>query len=51
MKFYDRDIVIGDIKRNEKRIDLQALKDTAQNIVRSHQRYKIDFTALSLYDM
>jgi AAA+ ATPase superfamily predicted ATPase len=47
----DRHIIIGEIKRNEKRIDLQVLKDKAQNIVRSHKRYQIDFTALSMDDM
>lgn len=47
----DRRIVIGEVKRNKRRIDLHRLQEKAAAIVRKQHDRHVDFTALSLDDM
>lgn len=47
----DREIVIGEIKRNKRRIDLLTLEHKAESIVQKQKGWKIGYTALSLDDM
>ncbi len=47
----DREIVIGEIKRNKSRIDLKRLKEKAINIMLKQKGWNINFVALSLDDM
>lgn len=47
----DREIVIGEIKRNKRRIDLHTLEHKAESIVQKQKGWKIGYTALSLDDM
>lgn len=47
----DREIVIGEIKRNRRRIDLHKLEEKATNIVRKQNGWATEFVALSLDDM
>lgn len=47
----DREIVIGEIKRNPGRIDLHELEDKAQNIISKRRGWNIKYAGLSLKDM
>lgn len=47
----EKEIVIGEIKRNPRRIDLHALEAKAANIANKRRDWKISYTALSLDDM
>lgn len=47
----DREIVIGEVKRNKRRIDLNTLEHKAETIVQKQKGWKIGYTALSLDDM
>ncbi len=47
----DREIVIGEVKRNKRRIDLRKLEQKAQQIVQKRKGWAVSFTALSLDDM
>lgn len=47
----DREIVIGEVKRNPRRIDLYGLEEKARNIQMKRQGWHIQFAALSLDDM
>ena len=47
----DREIVIGEVKRNPRRIDLHGLEQKAQNIVLKRKGWHIVYAALSLDDM
>lgn len=48
---FDKRVTIGEVKRNEKKISMQALEEKFANI-RSHFRgYQVQFVALSLGDM
>lgn len=47
----EREIVIGEVKRNPKRINLHALEDKAANIRAKQVGWRIEYAALSLEDM
>lgn len=47
----DREIIIGEVKRNKGRINLHTLEDKSQIICRKQQGWKIGYVALSLDDM
>lgn len=47
----DREIVIGEVKRNARRIDLHRLEAKAANIAMKRRGWKITYKALSLTDM
>jgi len=47
----DKEIVIGEIKRNHKRIDLHRLEEKSAVITRRHKDWSISFVALSLDNM
>lgn len=47
----DKEIVIGEVKRNSSRIDLHRLKEKATNIINKQKNWKITFIGLSLDDM
>lgn len=47
----DKEIVIGEVKRNHHRIDLHKLEEKSQAIVQKRKGWKIVFAALSLDDM
>ena len=47
----EKEIVIGEIKRNPRRIDLHTLEAKAANIANKRRDWKISYTALSLDDM
>ncbi len=47
----EREIVIGEVKRNRRRIDLHRLEDKASVITQKMRGWKISFAALSLDDM
>lgn len=47
----EKKIVIGEVKRNPDKINLDILKEKATGIVRHHKNWDIDFRALSLKDM
>lgn len=47
----DREIVIGEVKRNPRRIDLHSLEQKSQNIVSKRKGLHIEYAALSLEDM
>ena len=48
----ERHLVIGEIKRQSHRIDMDVLKEKAENIVaKLHKRYSIEFVGLSMDDM
>lgn len=47
----DKEVVIGEVKRNKRRIDLYKLEKKAELIKHKSQDWKISFTALSLDDM
>ena len=47
----EREIVIGEVKRNPSRVDLRALEKKAQNIMSKKTGWKVAFASLSLDDM
>ena len=47
----DREIVIGEVKRNPKRIDLHGLEEKAANIISKRKGWHIEYTALSLNEI
>lgn len=47
----DREIVIGEVKRNKRRIDLHKLEQNAETIRQKQKGWRIRFTSLSLDDM
>ena len=47
----DREIVIGEVKRNPRRIDLHGLEEKSRNIISRRKGWKIEYVALSLEDM
>ena len=47
----DREIVIGEVKRNARRIDLHGLEDKSSAIVSKRKGWHIEYVALSLDDM
>lgn len=47
----DREIVIGEVKRNLRRIDMHGLEEKAANIVAKREGWHIEYVALSLEDM
>lgn len=47
----DREIVIGEVKRNPRRIDLHGLEEKSQNILSKRKGWSIEYAALSLEDM
>ena len=47
----DKELVIGEIKRNPEKIDLTELKEKAQGIVLHQKRWDIRYVGLSLKDM
>lgn len=47
----EKEITIGEVKRNKRRIDLFKLEHKAKTIVQKQKGWKIDFVALSLDDM
>lgn len=47
----DREIVIGEVKRNPHRIDLHGLKDKAKNIEEKRKGWKLSYKALSLENL
>ena len=47
----DKELVIGEIKRNPEKVCLTELKDKAQGIVLHHKRWDIRYEGLSLEDM
>jgi hypothetical protein len=48
----ERHLVIGEIKRQAQRIDMNHLKEKAAHIVaKQRRRYSIDFVGLSMDDM
>ncbi len=51
MKFYDREIVIGEVKRNKRRIDLHKLEQKSEIIQQKRKGWTMSFAALSLDDM
>ena len=47
----DKELVIGEIKRNPEKISLSEVKDKAQSIVQHHKKWDIKYVGLSLGDM
>lgn len=47
----DREIVIGEVKRNARRIDLHGLEEKSRAIISKRKGWHIEFVALSLDDM
>lgn len=47
----ERHLVIAECKRQEKRIDLNLLREKARDIIAKHRRWTIEFQGLSLDDM
>ena len=47
----EREIVIGEVKRNRRRIDLHKLEQKSEAIIKKQKGWKIGFTSLSLDDM
>lgn len=47
----DREMVIGEVKRNPRRIDLHGLEQKSQNIISRRKGWHIEYAALSLEDM
>lgn len=47
----DREMVIGEVKRNPRRIDLHGLEGKAVNIVSRRRGWNVEYVALSLDDM
>ena len=47
----DKQLLIVEVKRNKKKINIELLKSKAAKIINEYPRYKIDFRALSLEDM
>lgn len=47
----DRELVIGEVKRNPRRIDLHVLEEKSRNIVAKRKGWKVTYAALSLENM
>lgn len=47
----EREIVIGEVKRNPRRIDLHALEEKSRNIISKRKGWHIEYVGLSLEDM
>lgn len=47
----EREIIIGEVKRNKRRIDMHKLEQKAATIIHKQKKWKIGFAALSLDDM
>lgn len=47
----EKKLVFAEVKLNKKHINLDVLRRKAANILASHQKYKAEFTGLSLEDM
>lgn len=47
----DKELVIGEIKRNPEKIDLSVVKDKARGIVLHHKKWKVRYVGLSMKDM
>ncbi len=47
----DGEIIIGEVKRNLRRIDLHRLEEKAANIISKRREWRVEFVALSLDDM
>lgn len=47
----DKEMVIGEIKRNPDRINIHRLEEKSAAILRKHQGWAVQFAALSLHDM
>ena len=47
----DKELVIGEIKRNPEKINIAELKDKAQGLVLHHKKWNIKYVGLSLTDM
>ena len=47
----DKELVLGEIKRNQEKIDLAELKSKAQGIVLHHKKWVVTYVGLSLLDM
>lgn len=47
----DREIVIGEVKRNPHRIDLHGLEEKSRNIISKRRGWHIEYVGLSLDDM
>lgn len=47
----DREIVIGEVKRNPRRIDIHGLEEKSRNIVTRRKDWHFSYVALSLEDM
>lgn len=47
----DKEIVIGEVKRNPRRIDLHGLEDKAVNVISRRKGWAVEYVALSLEDM
>lgn len=47
----DREMVIGEVKRNVSRIDLHRLEEKSKNIVEKRKNWAVSYVALSLDDM
>ncbi len=47
----DKELVLGEIKRNPEKISLSDVKDKAQGIVLHHKRWNVRYVGLSLLDM
>lgn len=47
----DREIVIGEVKRNPRRIDMHGLEQKSRNIATKRKGWHIEYVALSLEDM
>ena len=47
----EREIVIGEVKRNPRRIDLHGLEEKSRNIISKRKGWHIEYVGLSLEDM
>ena len=47
----DKELVIGEIKRNPEKINLSGLKEKAQGIVLHHRKWNISYVGLSMKDV
>lgn len=47
----EKKMIIGEVKRLRRRIDLDILKEKATNIVRSNKEFNVDYVGLCLEDM
>ena len=47
----DKELVIGEIKRNPEKIDMDEVKEKAKGIVLHHKKWDMRYIGLSLEDM